>query len=302
MIITTVSVQSHEGEPKDWFLASDLHLGSINSDLQKIKEQFDIALKYGADILINGDVFDCIGHGDKRYMPGILSGNLANEADLTSGIVALGELVLLPYVKNIRVIGIGNHEESWIKYCKVDPVRLLIDRLNSKGGHIVHGSFWGYIKTDFRVERHGKVHKSTHRLLYFHGAGGDSPITKGTVDFARKASEFDFDALTFGHKHNLLASVDQVGTMTNKGCYKERRRLSLQTGSYFQNYKGLKKGEELAYSYAAQRAHPPKPIGGLFLTLIPSFDSNDELEIKQDFSTTLISRSPQECRTELEVT
>ena len=171
--------------------------------------------------------------------------------------------ILSPFRDIIDVMGIGNHEETWINYGYNDPVRRLIEELNRAGGNVKHGSFWGYINTRFAVEGFRK--RPRHKLLYLHGTGGDSPVTKGTIDFNRKGRNWVYDCLTFGHKHNLVCGVDQMADVTDAGKYTERRQLNLQTGSYYRNYRQLTDAEVLDYSYAARSAHPPKPMGGIFL-------------------------------------
>jgi hypothetical protein len=196
--------------------------------------------------------------------------------------------LLWPYRKIIDIIGVGNHEETFVKYSSNDPVRRLIEELtNEKDCEIIHGSFWGFIRTTFMLDDNRK--RPRHELLYLHGTGGDSPVTKGTIDFNRKGRNWKFDCLTFGHKHNLLAGVDAIADLSDAGHYRERRQLSLQTGSYFRNYRELSDSEVLNQSYAARFAHPPKPLGGLFLILRPQLDVNGELEVRQDFATDVIT-------------
>jgi hypothetical protein len=135
-------------------------------------------------------------------------------------------------------MGIGNHEEAWIQYNHGDPVARLIEKLNGvKGARIKHGSFWGYINTRFQVGRETAIHK----LLYYHGTGGDSPVTKGTIDFNRKGRNWIYDALTFGHKHNIAITGEQIMDVTEAGRVVERLQLNLQTGSYYRNYRQIER-------------------------------------------------------------
>jgi hypothetical protein len=206
--------------------------------------------------------------------------------DLAKAIVDHAEELLAPYAEIIDVCGIGNHEEAWIRYGYSDPVALLIERLRSKNKKckIKHGSFWGYINTTFSV----RGEKARHRLLYYHGTGGDSPVTKGTIDFNRKGRNFGYDALTFGHKHNIAIVADQILDVTEGGRVVEKMQLNLQTGSYYRNYKQIEAdGDPLDYGYAASKAHPPKPIGGIFLTLRP-IRQNGALVVRQDYASDII--------------
>lgn len=288
MIITNRTEHAELGQPFWRLLCSDFHLGSVNADHDAIIRQLQRAKDNGARVLINGDVFDAIGPMDRRFDLTTLHPTIARSKDLAKAIVDMAMEILRPYADIIDVIGLGNHEETWIKYGYNDPVRRVLEELSREGSKAKHGSFWGYIKTSFVVPGYRKRPK--HKLLYLHGTGGDSPVTKGTIDFNRKGRNWTYDALTFGHKHNLVCAVDQIADVTDSGKYVERKQLNLQTGSYYRNYRQLKDEEVLDQSYAARSAHPPKPIGGVFLCLRPDLDPiTGDLVIAQDFSSDIIS-------------
>ncbi len=286
MIITSHSEQAEIGQPFYRLLSSDLHLGSPNADHNEIVKQFQIAKDSGARILVNGDIFDCVGPLDKRFDLATLHPDVERKKDLAAAIVEMATDLLMPFRHSIDVAGLGNHEETWVKHTYNDPVRRLIENLNAEGGKIKHGSFWGYIQTTFIVPGHRK--RARHKLLYLHGTGGDSPVTRGTIDINRKGRNWQFDCLTFGHKHNVLCTIDQIADVTPRNKYTERRQLSLQTGSYYRNYKQLSDETVLDQSYAARSSHPPKPTGGVFLCLRPEIDDNGDLGVKQDFFSDLV--------------
>jgi hypothetical protein len=286
MIITNHTERAEIGQPFFRLLMSDLHLGSANSDHEEIVGDLQRAKDVGARVLINGDVFDAIGPKDRRFDLTVLHPKVDRKRDLAKAIVDMAVELLWPYRHLIDVIGIGNHEEKWIDYGYNDPVRRVIEELNREGARIRHGSFWGYIKTSFHVEGHRK--RPRHKLLYLHGTGGDSPVTKGTIDFNRKGRNWVYDCLTFGHKHNLVCGVDQMADVSDRGKYTERRQLNLQTGSYYRNYRQLTDDSVLDYSYAARSAHPPKPMGGVFLCMRPEIDSLGNLVVEQDFMSDVV--------------
>lgn len=287
MIITKRTERAELGQPFVRLLMSDLHLGSVNSDHNAITAQLQRAKTYGARVLINGDIFDAIGPKDRRFDLAVLHPRVERKKDLARAIVDMAVEILSPFKDIIDIIGIGNHEETWITYGYNDPVRRLIEELNRAGAKIKHGSFWGYITTSFAIEGYRKRPK--HKLLYLHGTGGDSPVTKGTIDFNRKGRNWYYDCLTFGHKHNLVCQIDQMADVSDKGRYQERKQLNLQTGSYYRNYRQLTDEEVLDYSYAARAAHPPKPIGGVFLFLRPEIDvATGDLMVTQDFASDIV--------------
>lgn len=287
MIITRILLETELNRPIFRLLCSDMHLGAANVDEDAIVRQFDEAVEIGADILINGDVFDCVCAKDKRFDLATLNPKIAGKKDTIGAVVDYAFDLFAPYRDNIKLIGIGNHEEAFINWHSVDPVRMLIDKLNNAGGNVIHAGFRGYVTTEFKILDVHRRHP-IHKLFYLHGVGGDSPITKGTIDFYRQARHWTCDALTFGHKHNSLVQREVVGDVSPSGHYVEKEQVLIQTGSYFKNYSELDDGTVLNQSYAAKAAHPPKPIGGAFLCLTPYRDKNDEISIKQDVLSSVI--------------
>lgn len=289
MRIHDLLLPSEPGQPHHRFIMSDLHLGSPNSDHELIVKQLDRALAVGARVLINGDIFDMIMPSDrKRFDNSVLHPDLWGKKDLAKAVVDMGYDILGPYARAIDVIGLGNHEESYIKHSHGDPITALIAKLDAShrtNHRIRHGSFWGYINT--RFELWGTQAKPRHRLLYYHGTGGDSPVTKGTIDINRRGRNWQFDAMTFGHKHNSLISLDQIIDCED-GKMTERTQLTLQTASYYRNYKEITDADDpLVYSYAASKGHPPKPLGGTFLTLRPEKEGRRWV-VRQDYSSDIL--------------
>lgn len=291
MLIHTNRIKAEPGVPSVRLLMSDLHLMSPNCDRAAIFRDLDTARRVGARILVNGDVFDAIGPRDKRYTPGTLDADKEGELDLLDVAVDDAFNVLAPYADLIDVIGIGNHEFAWLKYYHSDPVKALIRRLNDKevGGHVKHGGYTGFIVTEFHVRVGGPpAIKLKHRLLYHHGAGGDSPVTKGTIDMNRKGVNWEFDAYTFGHKHNRLLKIEHISRLSDDNRYQEVEQLHLQTGCYYRNYKVLTQRNPTAHSYAVNGNAPPKPMGGWFLTMRPVEHPDYGWMVRQDASTDII--------------
>lgn len=303
MIITNRTEHAELNQPFFRLLCSDFHLGSACADHDAIIAQLQQAKDIDARILINGDVFDAIGPKDRRFDLTTLHPTLRSQKDLAKGMIQLAVDILMPYKDQIDLIGIGNHEESWVTYGYNDPVRRVIEELNREGGKVKHGSFWGYVKTSFVVP--GFRRRPQHKLLYLHGTGGDSPVTKGTIDFNRKGRNWVYDTLTFGHKHNVVCAVDQIADVSPAGKYTERKQLNLQTGSYYRNYRQLKDDEVLDQSYAARSGHPPKPIGGVFLCLRPKLDPiTEELGVDQAFMSEVVVpwKKPKKAKAPLKTT
>ena len=260
------------------FICSDLHIGSVNFDARRWQADMAEAVKVGARVLVNGDVFDAIDFRDKRFDPSVLVPELKGEKDLQGAVVRLAYEYFRPYAGFIDVLGIGNHEEKWINWNASDPVARLIERLNadlqanSLEHRIRHGGVSGFIRSAFRFgerDEKGRVPGTKHDLLYFHGSGGDSPVTRGSINMYRKEHQFSFDAVTMGHDHNrgFIDSVE-IG-LSPRGHLVPRERKCIRTGSYYQNYKRTTQTNPLDYSYAERFHASPKPLGGMFLRLRP---------------------------------
>ena len=255
-----------------WFLCSDLHLGHVACDIKRLRSELDQAVKLKANIFINGDVFDAVTTGDKRYAPGQVVREISEAKDSYTATIQYGAKILKPYAEYIRVIGVGNHETAWIKYRQSDPVRGLIDLLNTNRKHpkpITHGGISGYITTYLDIMNQGQSKGAAlrHRLLYHHGTGGDSPVTQGTIDMNRKAVRYGYDCYTFGHKHNKLAMDDIFTDVDCNGNITFSHRVHIQTGSYFRNIIATTQANPLDFTYAEESQHSAKPFGGAFLIL-----------------------------------
>ena len=268
--------ECEDGEPFRRFLMSDLHLGSAFADVKRLKADLEMARRANARILINGDVFDAINPKDKRFAPSCIARPLRGLDDLGGGMVDLAVDLLSPYADLIDIIGIGNHEEAWVRRSAEDLVKRLIDRLNAtldKQGsenRIAHGGIMGFVRTTFAFKRAaGHSPAVNHTLLYQHGSGGDAPVTKGAIDAFRKQVQYEYDCLTFGHKHSSTYGRDAIMSVSSRGHLVSRDRIYIQTASYLNNIVRTTQARPLDYSYAESGHFSPKPKGGMFLILTP---------------------------------
>jgi hypothetical protein len=262
-------------QPYRRFLTSDWHLGHVNANKGLIQQELGLARAMDARIFLNGDVFDAINPHDKRHKPSQEDAAIRGRDDKLTAMVDMAFSMCAPYADLFDVIGIGNHEEKWVRDGFSDPVGELIKRLNeelkTQGSEhrIKHGGICGYVRTVFVLGKNNKSSVS-HDMLYHHGAGGDARVTKGAIDFNRAETQFAYDCLTFGHKHNST-SIDTVTLYLSKsGRIRQRRKYHVQTASYLWNYKRSSQRSPLTYSYAESAFAAPKPEGGKILVLIPT--------------------------------
>lgn len=276
MKISKICVQSRGGY-NIWthlLFMSDLHLGCTLANIPKIRSDLNRARELGARVIMIGDIFDAVLPPDsKRYKPSTVVASLQGRDDLLSAAIDYAFDILEPYSDLIDLIGLGNHEETTIKYHTVDPVSLLIGRLNQanreKGVNkrIIHGGWTGYILytvlpsgTNTR-KRGGRVYK----VLYMHGFGGSAPVTKGVIHVNRKSVNWVYDLMVFGHMHHgwgvrrVLIDISTSG----KGKLKVTYPKAVQTGTYLRYYQV--NDTPSVVSYTEKGDSPPRPQGGVFV-------------------------------------
>ena len=282
--VTRRKVDTDINETLGITLMSDLHLDSAHTDIDAIRKELEEAKKNGDRILINGDVFDAILPSDrKRYTPVASRPELRGRIDVLNASVELAADLLYPYSNQIDMIGIGNHEASMEKHHSVDMVMLLLDKLApafSNGHQINYGGYTGF------VEYSAKLNGSSRRLViyYHHGGGGASPVTKGIIDFNRKAVFVDSDVVWVGHKHNRITDTGGCRlSLPIRGDGPDlSQRVAVMTGAYMDHHQGqtqasVRKHGRMA-SYASDWGLAPQWKGGA--RLLVQWDSNRNKTIR----------------------
>ncbi len=254
-----------------WLLGtSDWHLGARLCDERRIRRDLDEARERSARILIPGDVYDLILPRDaRRYQPSAVAEWLVGRDHQIDCVVSRAFDLLSPYADLVDFVGLGNHETAIIKRYATDPVGLLVHRLNvhleRKGSkhRIEHGGISGYVVYSLRSK--GSRGGIQYRVLYHHGAGGDSPVTKGVIDVNRKSANWVYDLYMAGHKHNRWAVADQQISPGVRSGIDIREPRNMQCGSYLKNW-DVQGGETATeFGYAEASNHAPKPLGGTFV-------------------------------------
>lgn len=234
-------------EPFAITFIGDPHLESPSHATRRFDEDMKRATDNGDAIWLMGDVFSAILPSDlKRSTASHRKASNASSMMETDDV--LGELVnaaaerLKPYVNNIEVIMVGNHETAVLKYHHFDLIRALILRLNeckTEGvfdtKHIQHGGYLCWLQVQFKqtpeserthvrsISQHGWIH---------HGAGGSAFVTKGLIDANRIKSSNWFDFGVIGHKHTQVLDRDRVTYTDNYGNIKVKDRDFAVVGGY----------------------------------------------------------------------
>ena len=251
------------------FLCSDLHADESGFDKELFTRDFDRAKNEGARININGDLFGCILPSDlKRYSRGNDSG--ANtDGKINEAVEKIGEL-LRPYVDNIDVIGLGNHETSVLKYHHIDVTRLLLFYLSQfrdkKLTPIRHGGYTGFIRYSFSTP--GGSGRSFD-IFYNHGQGGSAEVNDGIAD-VKRYQYVQADIIWLGHKHQRWAhEIDPSVGMLHNGRISHKPRFGVMTGTYTKVLSETNATENgYRINYGEERMRTKQKQGGVRVSLI----------------------------------
>ena len=241
------------GWQQPFLLLSDVHWDNPLCDRHLLKRHLDEAKSLGAGILCFGDWF-CAMQG--KYDPRADKRSLRPEHQTAHYLDALVDTAtdyLLPYKDNLIAISDGNHETSIAGRHETD----LLERLCSNlGCH--HMGYTGFVI--FRFESESKGQRISKRLFFDHGSGGDSPVTKGMIGFARKSVYLpDADMIASGHIHQSWEGVAARQRVTDMGKPYMDDQLHIQLGTYKQEF-------TLGTNWHHITGKPPKPLGGAWVT------------------------------------
>ncbi len=254
-------------------LISDTHIGAAQCDYDLLQSDLDQANGHNDRIVMDGDVFDMILPGDsKRFTPATLHPRLQGCTDIINKAVDWAVELFEPYSFQIDMIGSGNHDSACEKFHSVDPVLLLVDRLNNtlkqQGSRhrILYGGYAGFL-----------CYKS-FTMYYHHGWGHGSSLSASAGDLARALQSVEgVDFIWLGHRHSRLAAhVVRVAPPTKPGSFTPVLRdvRFLRTGSYLRSHwpstPGTIASRGRQGSYAIDAGLVPTGLGGLRMCLLES--------------------------------
>jgi predicted phosphodiesterase len=247
---------------EQWFLLmSDNHHDSTLCNRTLEKQHLDEALRRGASIFIFGDYFDSMqGHFDPRRNMDELRPEY-RRSDYFDFVVEDSAEFLQPYAKNILMIARGNHETAVLKYNNTDLTDRLVYALNSRNKtSIVSGGFGGWIRLMLAAST--GVPQGSVKMKYYHGGGGDAPVTRGMIDTNRQAVYLpDADVVINGHNHQAYIIPIARERLSGKGVLSFDVATFVRIPGYKQDYADGSGG------WAVERKAPPKPIGCVWMRL-----------------------------------
>jgi hypothetical protein len=180
-----------------FLLISDVHLDSVHCDRVKLKEHLDLALERNAPVFIFGDLLDLMqGKYDPRSNKGDLNPKY-NTARYIDEVIKDVVEFLTPYKSILAFYSPGNHEtsvEKRIEYGIVDKICYQLEMSQGNYSGYIYCRFFAYLEEGTKVPL---------IIGYHHGYGGGGPVTRDSIQTARKAVYLpDANVVISGHTHD----------------------------------------------------------------------------------------------------
>jgi len=176
---------------------SDVHLDSVHCDRVKLKKDLDLALERNAIVFIFGDLLDLMqGKYDPRSNKADLNPKY-NTARYIDEVIKDVVEFLTPYKSILAFYSPGNHEtsvEKRIEYGIVDKICYQLEMSQGNYSGYIYCRFFAYLEESTKVPL---------IIGYHHGYGGGGPVTRDTIQTARRAVYLpDANICISGHTHD----------------------------------------------------------------------------------------------------
>lgn len=252
------------GWKQELFFTSDNHFDSIFCNREQMRADFDEAKRRKARIYIVGDWFDAMqGRYDPRRSAAELRPEYQQREDYYDAVVNDAADWLEPYADLIDMISDGNHEIAVLKNASTNIADRLVVELNRrKKSKIQHGGYGGWIRMMMTMIDETRGQHMSVKIKYFHGAGGEAPVTRGAIQTNRQAVYLpDANVIVNGHSHNSYHIPIASERISNKGQLYFDTQHHIRTPGYKQAYGDGSTGWDVT------RGGVPKPIGGAFVVV-----------------------------------
>jgi len=274
MTLRNIEVSQEGAVTKVWFhninssftqrflITSDRHHDSIycNRDLElkHLKEAKDT----DAYIIDVGDLLDAMqGRYDKRRSYTDLRPEYKDGAyyDL---IVKDAAKFYEPFAENFLLLGRGNHDNGVIKHANTDVLSNLAFLLNQKRKTpLCVGGYGGWIILHFDHGEKGG-NRSSVKIKYHHGSGGEAPVTRGVIQTNRQMVYIpDADVIINAHSHNEYIMDVKRERISEQGVLYFDICTHIRTPGYKNDYADGSMGWEV------ERGGVPKPQGCVWLDI-----------------------------------
>ena len=248
---------------EQWILhVSDNHFDSIYCNREVMRADFDAALKRRARINVYGDWFDAMqGRFDPRRSMSELRPEYRTDAYYDKVVDDSADW-LEPYAHLMDIMADGNHELSVLKAANTNMMdRLVVElRRRNKKCRAVHGGYGGWARYMFNLsDGNSTGPRTSKKLKYFHGSGGEAPVTRGVIQTNRQSVYLpDADIVINGHSHNAYYVPIQRERLSNKGQQYFDTQHHIRIPGYKQSYGDGTTGWDVT------RGGVPKPIGAFW--------------------------------------
>jgi predicted phosphodiesterase len=236
------------GWEQRYLLISDVHFDSPHCDRKLLTKHLGQAKAQDAGVMCFGDWFDAMGgRQDKRGS----KGQLREEHQVDNYFDVLVDDAcgyLEPYASSLVMMSDGNHETAILKHNEIN----LLGRLTRQLG-CLHMGYSGFVRLMFESSKN----RSSRKLYFHHGHGGGGPVTKGTIQTARRAASIDADIFVSGHIHEAWAVENVMVKMADSGRIYLSPQYHIQCATYKQEY--------ASGGYHIEKGRPPKPLGGWWM-------------------------------------
>ncbi len=248
---------------EQWYLLTcDAHWDAPESYIKLLHSHLKEAKEKNALIIDGGDWFEVIsGANDPRSSKGTIREEHLG-VNYLDRIVDDGIDEFRPYLDNFAYMGTGNHEQAVTVRKETDITARFLEKANairSKGLPPIHrAGYTGWVR--FMFEGHGA--RVSHAMKVEHGTGGNSPVTRGTIQTNRRQSRTE--GATFfmsGHIHekwNMPLVVETLNQSTGRVELREVEHI--QCGSYREDFR-----LDGTATWAMMKMGTPKPVGGWWI-------------------------------------
>lgn len=249
---------------EQWYLLTgDEHWDSPECCLKLLHRHLKEAKERNALWISNGDFFDAIsGRDDKRGSKGTLRDE-HNKVNYLDRLVEDAFNEFRPYLDMLVYFGTGNHDQAITVKKETDIGQRLVDKINGERKQfppIHRAGYTGWIKFMFELG----TQRMSHAMKLEHGTGGNSPVTRGTIQTNRRQARTE-GATWFvsSHIHEQWDLSRPVETLNSSSGRVELRKVKhVQLGSYKLDFR-----TDGIATWWTMKSGEPKPIGGSWLRL-----------------------------------
>lgn len=246
---------------------SDLHIDSSKCNRDVLTNILDQALKAGATILINGDLYDAMsGPDDKRGAREMLRDPMTRSTYFDD-IIFDGCRYLHKYRHAIALISEGNHEAKVREKHGTDLIERTIAILNERGATIQNGRYAGFVEVHFDMKSGERV--NTINVHYHHGSGLSSE-----AKIVQRAGEYpDSNIIILGHFHDYWSyRINRVRKTGESAIYHDTQLILGVPGLKDdtidrQSVASLTKYGNASEGWAVESGHRSKPLGAWWIDL-----------------------------------